>query len=82
MSYAFKHDIVERTVEYSIMVIQVYHKIQRSDDGRIIGRQLLKSATSIGANVHDRVHRVRLILSPKCLLPIKKLMRLHIGLRF
>ena len=53
MRYAFKHDIVERTVEYSIMVIQTYHKIKRSDDGRIIGRQLLKSATSIGANVHE-----------------------------
>lgn len=53
MSYTFKHDIVERTVGYSIMVIQAYRKIKRSDDGRIIGRQLLKSATSIGANVHE-----------------------------
>jgi len=53
MNYIFKHDIVERTVKYSIMVIQVFHKIKRNDDGRIIGRQLLKSATSIGANVHE-----------------------------
>ncbi|MDP6570677.1 MAG: four helix bundle protein [Candidatus Marinimicrobia bacterium] len=53
MAYTFKHDIVERTVEDSIAVIQVYHKIKRSDDGRIIGRQLLKSATSIGANMHE-----------------------------
>ena len=53
MSYAFKDDIVERTVEYSIMIIQVYHTIKISDDGRIIGRQLLKSVTSIGTNVYE-----------------------------
>jgi four helix bundle protein len=45
--------IVERTVRYSLEVIQLYRKLERESVGRILGKQLLRAATSIGANVHE-----------------------------
>ena len=46
-------DIRERAMEYSLRAIRVYRYLleQREDVGRIIGRQFLRSATSIGANL-------------------------------
>ena len=46
-------DIVERTVAYSIRIIKLYRAIEKDGVGRVIGRQLLRSATSVGANVHE-----------------------------
>ena len=46
-------DITERTVAYSIRVIKLYRQISKDNVGRVIGKQILRSATSIGANVHE-----------------------------
>ena len=46
-------DIAERTVAYSIRVIKLYRQIAKDNVGRVIGKQILRSATSIGANVHE-----------------------------
>ena len=46
-------DITERTVAYSIRVIKLYRQIAKDNVGRVIGKQILRSATSIGANVHE-----------------------------
>ncbi len=45
--------ILERTVAYSLRVIKLYRVVQKDDVGRILGKQLLRSATSVGANVHE-----------------------------
>ena len=45
--------ILERTVAYSLRVIKLYRVVQQDDVGRILGKQLLRSATSVGANVHE-----------------------------
>jgi len=45
--------IVERTVQYSLEVIRLYRKLEWDSVGRILGKQLLRAATSIGANVHE-----------------------------
>jgi four helix bundle protein len=34
-------------------VIRLYQNLQRNPAGRVLGRQLLRSATSIGANAHE-----------------------------
>ena len=46
-------DIRERTFEYSLQAIEVLRRIQTLHDegARIIGKQFLRSATSIGANI-------------------------------
>lgn len=45
--------IVERTVKYALDVIGLYRKLEFDSVGRILGKQLLRSGTSIGANVHE-----------------------------
>jgi four helix bundle protein len=48
-----ENGIAPRTLEYAAQVIRYYKTLQHSEVGRVIGRQLLKSGTSIGANVHE-----------------------------
>ena len=46
-------DIVLRTSDYALRIIKRYRHIQKDDVGRVIGKQLLRSGTSVGANVHE-----------------------------
>ena len=46
-------DIVERSVRYSLRIIGVYRALEKDGVGKILGNQLLRSGTSIGANVHE-----------------------------
>lgn len=39
-----------RTKKFAIDVIQLYRKLPKNEEARIVGRQLLKSATSVAAN--------------------------------
>ena len=48
-----KPDILERTIEYSLRIIKLFRKLEKDSVGRIIAKQLLRSGTSIGANVHE-----------------------------
>jgi len=48
-----KPDILERTIEYSLRIIKLFRKLEKDRVGSIIGKQLLRSGTSIGANVHE-----------------------------
>ena len=47
------YDITERTTTYSLRIIKLYRYIQNDSVGRILGKQLLRSGTSVGANVHE-----------------------------
>jgi four helix bundle protein len=44
--------ILERTFQFSLKIVQLY-KALRSKNEYIISKQLLRSGTSIGANVHE-----------------------------
>jgi four helix bundle protein len=44
--------ILKKTIEFSLLVIE-YAELLESQRKYIIGRQLLRSGTSIGANVHE-----------------------------
>ena len=48
-----KQGIAERTVGFSLRIIELYRQLIKDDVGRIVGKQLLRSGTSIGANVHE-----------------------------
>ena len=48
-----KSIIVERSVAYSLRIIKVYRELEKDGVGRILGKQLLRSGTSIGANIHE-----------------------------
>ena len=47
-----KPNIAERSVTYALQVITLYQELQQDEVGRVLGRQFLRSGTSIGANVH------------------------------
>jgi four helix bundle protein len=47
------YDVTERTVAFALRVIKLYRHIQNDSVGRILGQQLLRSGTSVGANVHE-----------------------------
>lgn len=46
-----KRDITERTFEFAVEIVKFARRIARSD--RAISNQLLRSGTSIGANVEE-----------------------------
>ncbi len=48
-------NIRERTVSYAIRAVEVYRFVQRSRDGagKIIAKQFLRAAVSVGANVEE-----------------------------
>lgn len=48
-----KSIILERSVQYSLNIIKLYLVLIKDSVGRIIGKQLLRSGTSVGANVHE-----------------------------
>lgn len=50
-----KRDIEERTFRYALRAIKVYQALQQGKDGAgwVIGKQFLRSATSVGANVAE-----------------------------
>ena len=46
-------DIAERSVAYSLRIIALVRVLNRDEVGRILGGQLLRSGTSVGANIHE-----------------------------
>jgi four helix bundle protein len=48
-----KMDILERTVDYSLPIIKLCRELEKDSVGRLLGKQLLRSGTAIGANVHE-----------------------------
>ncbi len=48
-------DIRRRAFQYSLRAIKLYHALQQARDGAgwVIGKQFLRAATSIGANVEE-----------------------------
>jgi four helix bundle protein len=50
MGTNFNEDLRKRTKEFALQIIKLYAKIPKSDETRIIGKQLLRSATSVAAN--------------------------------
>ena len=48
-----KTELEERTKKFAVRVVKAVGGFQKSSEGQIIGRQLLKSGTSIGANYRE-----------------------------
>ena len=45
--------IIDKTFEFSLRIIEYYKYLTIEKKGYILSKQLLKSATSIGANVEE-----------------------------
>ena len=46
-------NIKERTFRFSLRIINMYQKIPKTGVGFILGKQLVRAGTSIGANVEE-----------------------------
>ena len=48
-----KNEIIERTFNYALRIIKLYRELEKDSVGKIIGNQILRSGTGVGANVHE-----------------------------
>lgn len=46
----FVQQMQRRTKDFALRTIRLYRALPKTDEARIIGKQLLRSATSVGAN--------------------------------
>ena len=49
----FERDLVGRTRRYALAVIKLYSNLPRSTVAQVLGRQLLRSGTSVGAHYRE-----------------------------
>jgi four helix bundle protein len=45
--------VAERSLDYSVSAVKLFRQLQSDPAGQILGRQFLRSATSIGANIQE-----------------------------
>jgi four helix bundle protein len=43
-------ELKDRTKRYAIRIVKLYRSLPKTDEARVIGRQLLRSGTSVAAN--------------------------------
>ncbi|MGW8256948.1 MAG: four helix bundle protein [Thermoguttaceae bacterium] len=53
MAHNDKHDLSERTLHYALRIIRLYAAIPKNNTSEIIGKQFLRSGTSVGANYRE-----------------------------
>ena len=46
-------DLKVRMREFALRIIRLYAKLPKSTEGQVIGKQLLRSGTSVGAHYHE-----------------------------
>ena len=46
-------DLGERTTEFALRIVKMFSALPKSDEARTLGRQVLRSGTSIGANYRE-----------------------------
>ena len=48
-----RQDIVERTKTFALRIIRLYSALPKSAEAQVIGKQVLRSGTSVGAHVRE-----------------------------
>lgn len=46
-------DLEERTEDFALRVIRLYRALPNDEVAKVLGKQLLRSGTSVGANYHE-----------------------------
>ena len=52
------HDLPERTKAFALRIIRMFSALPKSEEARVLGKQVLRSGTSVGANYRE-AHRAR-----------------------
>ncbi len=51
--YSISKELRERTYQFALKVFELCSKLPKTDEARIIKRQLLKASSSVGANLEE-----------------------------
>jgi hypothetical protein len=51
-------DLKERTKQFALRIIRLFSSLPKTPDEQVVGKQLLRSGTSVGANYRE-AYRVR-----------------------
>lgn len=51
-------DLIERTKQFALRVIRLFVSLPKTGEAQVLGQQLLRSGTSVGANYRE-AHRAR-----------------------
>lgn len=57
-SFPSKADLIQRTKKYALRIIRLYSALSKDTVSQTLGKQLLRSGTSVGANYREG-HRAR-----------------------
>lgn len=77
------NDLEERLFAFSLRIVRLYQKLaKQSELGRVLGKQLLRSGTSIGANYQEaQAGQSRLDFISKTSIALKEARETHYWLR-
>ena len=45
-----ERDLAERTTEFGLRIVRMFVALPKTDEARVLGKQVLRSGTSVGAN--------------------------------
>jgi len=48
-----KKDLKDRTKEFALRIMKMYSSLPKSAEAQVLGKQVLRSGTSVGANYHE-----------------------------
>lgn len=46
-------NLVERTTEFALRIVRMFVGLPKTDEARVLGKQVLRSGTSVGANYRE-----------------------------
>ncbi len=46
-------ELIERTTEFALRVVKMFVSLPKTEEARVLGRQVLRSGTSVGANYRE-----------------------------
>jgi len=49
-NFEFRIDMQKRTKQFALRIIKLFQSLPKTEEAKIIGKQLLRSASSVGAN--------------------------------
>lgn len=48
-----ENDLLERTKQFALRIIRMYASLSKSTEAQVLGKQVLRSGTSVGANYRE-----------------------------
>lgn len=48
-----ERDLAERTTEFGLRIVRMFVALPKTDEARVLGKQVLRSGTSVGANYRE-----------------------------